>query len=193
MRTSPMEWHRMHYLCQLRHRTSTDNGFTLIESMLTLALLGLLVAVSAGSFGARLALARANAVAYVISQLLDEAREGAIRRDTTITVCPADDTGDCLRNGGSQLLAFADHNGDQHRQTTEPLLRRYRPASGHIAVRAAFGERSLRLGVDGSATVNGSLYYCPDKVAPEGIRRVVLGSGGRVLQLVAGDGEVCGE
>ncbi len=186
-----MEWQHLDGI-RAPHRRPWLNGFTLVESLVTLALFGLLVTVGIGGFGGRLALARADAAGDALVQLLHEAREAAIRLNTEISVCPAGSDGDCLRDGGSQLLLFEDLDGNQQRQISEPLLRQYRPAGGSIAVRAAFAARSLKLAADGSATANGSLYYCPDDALPARARRIVLGSGGRVLAAQVEDDTVCG-
>lgn len=67
-------------------------GFTLIELMVTVAILGILLGLAAPSFRGLMAANRAHSVSMEFSGALMHARSEAIRRATRVTVCKSADT-----------------------------------------------------------------------------------------------------
>lgn len=97
-----------------RQPSAQQIGFTLIELMITIAVLGVVISLAAPSFRALLASNRAYSASMDISSALMHARSEAVRRATRITVCKSSDTGNAsptCNSGttwGSGWLIFVD-------------------------------------------------------------------------------------
>jgi type IV fimbrial biogenesis protein FimT len=71
-----------------RRRRARQGGFTLIELMVTLTVLGILMGVGIPSFRSFIANQRVKSAAYDMTATLVFARSEAIKRNTSITVAP---------------------------------------------------------------------------------------------------------
>ncbi len=69
------------------HTINHKHGFTLIELMVTVAVLGVLIAVAAPSFANLLASNRASSVSTEVAGAIMFARAEAVKRGTRVTMC----------------------------------------------------------------------------------------------------------
>lgn len=76
------------YACSLR---GTARGFTLIELMIIVALLGIFAAIAVPSFTQFISNNRTQSANNELLSLLQFARSTAVSQRTTISVCPSDD------------------------------------------------------------------------------------------------------
>lgn len=74
-----------------RVKKTTTNGFTVVEIMVVLAILGVVMAIAAPSYNSMVASQRVRAVAAELHATLLLARSEAIKRGATVRVRPADD------------------------------------------------------------------------------------------------------
>lgn len=79
---------------------SAISGFTLIELMVTLSVLGVLALVAAPSFNDALLSNRLTGFANNFVASANLARSEAIKRNTAVTVCPSSDGTTCAGSGG---------------------------------------------------------------------------------------------
>ncbi|MCB1624286.1 MAG: GspH/FimT family pseudopilin [Pseudomonadales bacterium] len=88
-------------------------GYTLLELMTALSILGILVAVAAPSFSDYSRNSRALAVQNDIVTALNLARSEAVRRATRVTVCASSDGASCTGNTtwNNGWIVFADGSG----------------------------------------------------------------------------------
>lgn len=169
-------------------RAARAAGFTVLELMITIAVLGILLGVGVPSFNA---IVRQNRLASQTNELLAAAamaRSEAVKRGTTVTLCPVDPN-DALACSGDDSwsdgwMIFADEEDDDN----DAVIQRWPPASERrmtitnnedlvsITYRGD-GSTTLGVGVTTSFIVAPEADYCQD---PEGARRVTVSATGRV-------------
>lgn len=92
-----------------------QQGFTLIELMVTVGVVAILAAIAAPSFQDLLGRYRADAAATELKATLDLARSEAIKRVVTAQVCPSSNGSSCTAsstNWASGWLVWADANSN---------------------------------------------------------------------------------
>lgn len=103
-------------------------GFTLVELMVTLAILGILVMAAAPNFSAALERNRIEAELKDLSSHVKLARSEAVSRSQTVTVCRSSDQASCSTaapagNWSIGWITFLDLNGNATVDTDDVLLR----------------------------------------------------------------------
>lgn len=122
-----------------------SKGFTLIELMVTIAVLAIVVTVAAPSFSGLLADNRASALANELQGALQLARSEAIKRRETVTVCRSnadqDECADGTNWAGGWLVALADGE----------VIKVWDPAAGAVIVGPTAGISFRGNGLSSSA------------------------------------------
>lgn len=170
-------------------RSQQPLGFTLIELMVTVAVLGILAALAAPSFAD---LIRNNRVASIASELgsaVNFARSEAIRRGVTVTACKSANPGasppSCTTSGtwDQGWLIFADKGTTGlFESSTDTLLRTGQPSAQGVAISgvADSGSSSManyfNYNPRGIPSTHGSLNVCLDQI----LRSVNIGATGRI-------------
>jgi len=83
-------------------------GFTLIELMITIIVLGILVALAAPSFRTMIINQQSEAIGEDLVTAFQLARSEAVRRGGFVTVCPSDGGNGCGGTWADGLLVIAD-------------------------------------------------------------------------------------
>jgi type IV fimbrial biogenesis protein FimT len=110
-----------------------ERGFTLIEAMLALVVLGILGAIAVPTFRQFTSNTRVSAATNGLASALARARNEALLRSTPVSVCAASDAN--LNACGTQTqwtqgwIAFIDLNGSGSIDPTESVLQTW-PAPG---------------------------------------------------------------
>lgn len=98
-------------------------GFTLIELMVTIAVVAVLAAIAFPSFQSTIRSSRVSSTNNEVLGLLSLARSEAIRSNRGGGVCGSSDGASCDGGWSGGMLAFADANGDGALSAGETVLR----------------------------------------------------------------------
>lgn len=171
-------------------KASGSLGFTLVELMITVAVVAILMAIATPSFTSIINSNRLASAANEMVATLQTARMEAVRLNTTVKVC-----GGCDGNAGS-VVAYVDANNDNVATAAEIL----RVSSFNPNIQRS-GGTNLVFRADGfgrtAAAPNGALaatsfnFCIPTTKPAQNIRVVSIGSGSRISTDRADGGGQC--
>ncbi len=152
---------------------NANNGFTLVELMITVALVGVIAALAVPSFATMIANNRLATASNDVVGVLNYARSEAIKTGRSVIVNPTD--GADWANGVS---VWIDRNGNGSMQDSEEL-RRTSGAPGSVTVNSSsnFAFTGGGLLPNGSAAV--TIQVCDDRSGESG-RSITITLGGRI-------------
>lgn len=164
-------------------------GFTLIEIVVTLAILALLSAIALPAFNGIIRNNRLTAVANEFVSHLDYARTEAIKRGNRVTVCRSSNGVSCDGDWNDGWIVFDDPDGDILPAAGEQVLRYQQGAllpdgsrDVRINLRNCSGKGHLSYRADGRPMNNMSFGLCA--VTPDGpceeAREIIISREGRI-------------
>jgi type IV fimbrial biogenesis protein FimT len=178
-------------------------GFTLIELMVTLAVMAILLALAVPSFQLASNVNRLAGGANEIMAGLQLARAEAIHRNVHVYFCRSDDSATCSTAAGAWVgwLVFADNNADGAPQAAEILRTetiatrlQVQPSASvtGLSNKIVFKADGMARDSGGSALLNGRIGICMPTTAPAlNARDVMIGSGGRIAVLPNNQAGLC--
>ncbi|MFC3656853.1 GspH/FimT family pseudopilin [Xanthomonas hyacinthi] len=183
-------------LCLTTHSCAQrvrPTGFTLVESLITMAVLAILVAVGLPSFGRFVATQRAIATTNLLVGHIAATRASAVHRARDVVLCPSQNGTTCLAAGtdwSAGWIAFVDPDGNRTPGSpADILLVEARPADGPLRIHSTPGRTSLRYRADGYSTgTNLTLSVC---VADRRLSKIVVNNSGRPRSEHSPGGESC--
>lgn len=139
-----------------------QQGFTLVELMVTITVLAIVVGIAVPSFYAQIQNNRALALGEEFSGALNYARSEAVKRGTRISLCASSDGKKCSGDWQQGWIAFVDAATSDDSATPviekdEAVLRRWQALSGKASLSVTQGGKSAgfirynRLGILGRA------------------------------------------
>jgi len=174
----------------------TFRGFTLIELMVSIAVLAILLGIAAPSFRSMTASSDLRGVSNELITTLAQARSEAIKRGGRVTVCMSADGAACIATGGWEQgwIMFADntHSGTTASIDTGPpadtVLRVFPSTSSNIVINGnmtyvSYSADGVSKQMDGGFLA-GTLQVCSKVTGiadSERARKLVLNNAGRVL------------
>ena len=154
-------------------------GFTLFELMIAIAIAGILLGIGLPSFNKILHKTSARAISSELMGSINWARQEAVKRGETVTLCGTLDGKHCALTWHNQMLGFVDHNNNDIAEPDE-LIRviTHTRAKGWIRAKIDATSKFPKFNLDGSAVASGSFILClPDNIAYS--RQVVFNRPGR--------------
>jgi len=110
-----------------------SNGFTLVELVVTIAVLAILVTMAFPSFQGVIRSNRLAAGHNELIGLVNLARSDGVRNNQGGGVCGSSDGTSCDGKWSAGMLAFSDTSGDGQFQSGEPVLRFNQVSPGMVA------------------------------------------------------------
>jgi len=169
-------------------------GFSLVELMVTVAVLAILVAIAFPSFTSLTNSNRLTSAANELLASLQYARSEAIRRNRTLVLCPSSDATSCGNGSWNQWIVIVKTGGEVLRIGTAKM-----PLSINGSPAIVSNGNSVEFRADGlardsmGALLNAAVGVClPTKQPQTNLRFVVIASGSRVAVSSASDGGTCG-
>jgi len=169
----------------------TVKGFTLVELMVTIAVLAIILSMAVPSFRNIVISTRLNTVANEIADVMSYARSEAVKRNRVVTFCTATTATatSCGAPGTSWVHWIVLAGGEVVRRGE---VSRYgatiNVSSALVNSRIAFGGDGLaRTGTGLVTDTNGRITVCAVSGPAESVRRVTVGAGSRIsIERLAG-------
>ncbi len=140
---------------------SYEKGFTLIDLMITLSLIGILLTLAPPSFQHFLKKTKRDTSVASMYHFYQAGRIMAIEQKKSIHFCGSDELTNCQNQWSKFAILFDDKNGDNKPSKTEILsLQQFDDTHLQFATRASFGKSYTILTPKGSTQLPGSIVYC---------------------------------
>lgn len=94
--------------------TLNQNGFTLVELIVTMAVLAIITMIATPAILTQLAHMEAKRIRYDITDTLKLAKAESLIRHQNLLVCLSDGNGRCNKDSNTTLLLFVDKNDNQY-------------------------------------------------------------------------------
>ena len=156
-------------------------GFTLLELIVVVLVLGVALAVVAPSFAALVERSRAQTVFHGLTASLAGARLAAVQLGRPVTLCPTLDGLRCRRDlvWDEGWMTYIDTDRSDHPASADAVIRREGPSHARIAIRSSSGRHRIRFQPTGWASgANISLRVC-SRQARKLLGVVVVNNAGR--------------
>ena len=171
----------------MRTRNARPTGFTLIETLIALAIAALLVGVAVPAWSSASESAHAGAAQAALLESLMKAINHSAVGGSEVVLCPGDASG-CQDSfdwtGG--WIAWSDLDGDRVRDPSETLLQTQPSLGGKVHLRSTSGRRRLVFQPNGGNAGSNVTFTLCDGRGPAHARALVLANDGRLHSSPAG-------
>jgi type IV fimbrial biogenesis protein FimT len=164
----------------VKNMTTKQTGFTLIELMVTIAVLGILLSIGIPSYQNMVLNSRITAQANQVITALNYARSEAVKRAAPATVCATNGGAACAGSKGwsTGWLVFADANGNGTVDGGEAVLRVWPALGGNNTLNTETNTK-ITFTATGVATGFADILWLCDKRGTAEARSIVINSMGR--------------
>lgn len=168
------------------HR-GTQQGFTMLELLIAIAILGILAAVSLPSFMDTLGRWSANSATRSLASSLNLARSESIKQGLDVSICPTNTGTDCVANAwNGGWIIFVDANGDADGaagsiDAGDTIIRVYEPLSNMSVTTTPANTNLLeydRKGFGANAAAV-TMLICPMDGNDDNARQLIISLSGR--------------
>lgn len=166
------------------------NGFTLIELVITLAIVAVLAAMAIPALDGLVANSRRHAAMADLISLINLARNTAISRQTSVTLCPLDEGKKCISDWNRPIAVFLDPQRTKMLSDPDRLIRVSSGLTGGRLVVKSGNRPYFRFRPTGMAKeAIGNLVWCPDDNDASKASQIRINMGGRPMLATDKDGD----
>lgn len=168
-----------------------SSGFTVIELMIVIGVVGILMAVGLPSLQETINSISANSAAKTLVASLNYARSEAVKRGAVVTVCGSSSGTDCDTASWSDgWIVFVDENADADGgagsvDAADPVLRVYQGSGSNVLTFTAAMQQFDAQGFGLNATTN-TFLLCPEDANSANAQSVELSVTGRARRIQEG-------
>lgn len=149
----------------VKYFSKKNAGFTLIELIVTVTVMGIISAIAVPSMIGMLKRMEAQSVAASLQSFLVSGRQNALIYQSTTTLCVANDNNQCVPSGGNILLSFIDKNAnDSFDVASDILLERTKvnPKYGYLVTVVSTNRNFTNFRSDSGRPIGfiGHVKYC---------------------------------
>lgn len=157
-------------------RTHNQTAFTVIEALITIAILSVLMHSAVPALGAMLKRYQLDTLSAANLRLMHSARLQAISHAQPVTWCPMNDQGRCVATDATRVITFEDINNNQQLDENETLFAQIRLSP---ELRLAMANKdTVRFIANGRTYQPTSIYLC----SGEFVRKFTVSFTGRIYQ-----------
>lgn len=164
--------------------TLKQNGFTLIELIVTIAVLAIITMIATPAILTQLAHMEAKRIRYDITDTLKLAKAESLIRHQNLLVCLSDGSGRCNKNSNTKLLLFVDKNDNQYFDSgIDNLLEEQtlNPKYGTLHLRAGRRRYIKFYGDSGMPRGHfGHFKYCPNSTYSQEMYQISFSQGAKI-------------
>ncbi len=165
-----------------RQKRTKLNGFTLIEALITIAILISLTTIAIPSFANFTVKVRVDNEISALHRLLLLARNHAVSKERFVTICPLNSSGQCTSNWQEELSVFYDDNKNKELdiESEETLIKVKLAIKSGDKLQYAQGRTALIYAPSGRLAIwggNGTFRYCPKDHSSKSRGIVISGAG----------------
>lgn len=156
-------------------------GLTLVELIVTMAVLAIALSIAAPSFSALLRSNREATVYHLLTTSLAFARVSAIKNNAPVTVCPSSDGERCREDAvwSDGWIIYRDPGRDRQPANVNAVIRRSEGVANGLHLRSSTGRPRVRFLPNGWAYgSNLSIHLC-GKSDDVHLGSVIVNNGGR--------------
>lgn len=165
-------------------KSSSQNGFTLVELIVTVAVLAIITMIATPAILTQLAHMEAKRIRYGITDTLNLAKAESLIRRQNLLVCLSDGNGRCNKNSNKTLLLFVDKNDNQYFDSgTDDLLEEQtlKPKYGTLHLRAGRRRYIKFYGDSGMPRGHfGHFKYCPNSTYSQEMYQISFSQGAKI-------------
>lgn len=163
---------------EIQNQDVTASGFTLIEVLITVAIVGILLLVAAPGFSNLISNNRMISEVYALRATLSHARSEALARRAPVVVCPTSDGLACAdsQNWSLGYMTFVDTDDDNVASLVDPNeeIIQWEVRQNPVDVRFDNSNKRVRFGGQGAAlNFEGTFTFC-DNRGEEDARGLIL-------------------
>ena len=168
-----------------RSVTAPQRGFTLSETLITLAITGLLLGLAAPTLHSVVLNNRMTSEVNTLVAALQTTRSEAIKRGQVATLCPSSDSKTCVSAASDYTwwhkgtLLFVDSNENNQLDDGEPLVLVHQKAGGDLTIKTSKARPRIKYQPNGFSSGTDATFAFCDARGTAFVRYVTVSNTGR--------------